>query len=439
MEKLHLLKHLEGCGCSISHRSILPLIEKQLSSKNKSPSYTPESVPQNKKMILKDKKSSSPILFLSNIPEVSLTTYQTLDQVSTLKEKDCYKFWDLSKKEKYLQLSWLQEIDWQGLDMSSLNGSVMSLEQKSWFSTIKIQPQKQNLEKISCPLSKFIAVDGMVRDDTKEKIKSFKLRIRPTKEQKSLLNQWAGSSRFLYNKSIGLLTNPKNNTLRSVYDLRDRLVTFKGKYLKTKNNFYNNKDWLKQVPKAIKQGAIAEAKANLSSCYTNLRNGNITSFTAPFKSKKQEMLKGWSMSLEKNNISKKGDQLFIFKESLGEMRYFKTKQLHKLIPSNKPLMDCKIQKSAYNEYFLIVPYKKIPKPLKQEIKNPAAGDPGVRKILTTYSPTLKESMIFGNRATTSLMSHLVQMDHLKSQLERPTIDRKKLKELLRQKSKKNFT
>ena len=97
---------------------------------------------------------------------------------------------------------------------------------------------------------------------------------------------------------------------------------------------------------------------------------------------------------------------------LNEMKYFNTKQLHKLITDVKPSMDCKIQKNKYNEYFLIIPIAYIPKAVKKEVINPVAIDPGIRKFLTTYAPNAKESFIFGNRWSTKITEHCIFVDKL---------------------------
>ena len=413
MERSNVSGHQEGCGCSICPQSI----QASKQTVKTSTSSIQESPQQNKKTTSNANKISFAPIFLTNIPDSSLTTYQTLDQVSTLKDPDCYKFWDSSRKEKYQHLSWLQETDWQGLDSNSSNGCVQSLELKSWFSTMKIQPQKQSCQKTSWQLSKYIVVDGMEKEDIpKQKTKARKLRLRPTPQQKRKLEQWSGCDRFLYNKAISLLANKKNKTLRNVFRLRDRFVTITGKYLNTKNNFYNNKPWLKDCPKSIKQGAIKDARSNYSSCWTNKNKGNIKEFKLPYKSKKQQKQKGWSVSLEKNNISKDDNKLYVFKKLLGEMRYYKTKQLHKLIPNSKPLMDCKIQKTAFGEYFLIVPYTCKAKKLVTECSNPVSVDPGIRKYVTTYAPNSRESLILGNRWSTRIMEHLIKLDNLYSDL-----------------------
>lgn len=221
-----------------------------------------------------------------------------------------------------------------------------------------------------------------------------------------MLSQWAGCYRFLYNKTVSLLTNPNNKTNKSYNTLRYRLTTVKSQKTKKLNTFFFNKPWLESCPTSIRKYAIKEATSNLKSCYTNLKNKNIQKFTSPYKTKKNEHLKGYSLPLEKNNVKKDKDRLLIFSE---EFRYYGTKQLHKLIPNMRPDMDCRIQKSAYDEYFLIVYYTcKQRKSVSKEYTNPVSIDPGIRKFMTTYS--LNESYLIGNRWSTKIMELLLQLD-----------------------------
>lgn len=259
-----------------------------------------------------------------------------------------------------------------------------------------------------------------------------KLKLNPTKEQKLKLNHWAGCVRFLYNKTISMLTNKNNKTLRNEFKLRDRLVTYKSKKTYNINSFYFNKPWLRNCPKTVKQGAIKEAIANLQSCFKNLQNKNISKFQAPYKTKKKESLKGWCFSVEKTSIHKTNDSLFICTDNLGEMKYYKTTQLHKLLPNKAPKYDCKIQKSMFGEYFLIIPYECSPKPIIKEIKNPVAIDPGIRKYLTTYAPNSKESYILGNRWSTIIMQKCIDLDKLSSIKKKDKIIKKKILKLRKQ-------
>jgi putative transposase len=248
-----------------------------------------------------------------------------------------------------------------------------------------------------------------------QKIKALKLRLNPNSHQKQMLNQWAGCYRYLYNKTIALLVNPKNSTLRDKLRLRNRLVTVKSRETKKHNSFYNNKPWLTLCPKAVRQGAVFQACANIKACFSNLRARNIKHFKKPYKTKKRQATHGWSMEVEKQNIHRKGNHLYIFETILGEMRYRGVKQLLKLFDNKMvPAMDCKIQKSAFGEYFLIVPVIKKCKPSPHVFSNPVAIDPGIRKYLTTYAPNSQEAFMMGHRWSTRIMNTLETLDYLYS-------------------------
>jgi len=241
-------------------------------------------------------------------------------------------------------------------------------------------------------------------------VKSLKLKLRPTKEQKIKLDHWSNCHRFTYNCAIRHFSNIKN-TYKTPQALFPRIVVNEKRGKKTINNFFNNKKWLLNCPSAIRKYSVKEAKSNLQSCYTNVRNKNIKQFQLPFKRKRTELIKGYCFSLEKNNIAKNKNKLYIFPKELGEMRYYKTKQLHKLIPSNKPLYDCKLRKTKYNEYYLLIP-RPIIKEKPKDINNIVSIDPGIRKFLVTYSPDKKEAYVIGNRAANELHNKLINVDYL---------------------------
>ena len=337
------------------------------------------------------------------------------DPASISRGPDFYEFWDPSKKELYQQLSWLQETEWLGLDSSSSNGSAKSLQQTSWFSTTRIQPQKQNLEKTLCPSFKYTVVDGMEDEDTPKTItKAFKLKIKPTLQQKILLNQWSGCLRVTYNKTICQLTTP-GNCHRTKISLQNRFVVNKDRKSHICNSFLEKRPWLKECPSSMRKYAVREAVANLKSCKTNKRSGNIESFSAPFKTKRKEASNGWCWSLEKMNVSVKKSKLFIFKSLLGEMKYVSTKQLKKLIEGNHPPSDCKILKDKYNDYYLVIPKNVKCQPRVKNITQVGSGDPGIRKFLTTYSPE-QGSLMYGVRWVENIMPLSLLHDSLQSKL-----------------------
>ena len=367
-------------------------------------SCIPESQVVNNKTTYKDKNN----ILKKIVKPKSSPIFKILHPDLISKEKALSKFWTQSKKKEYEQLSWLPKIEWQGLDSISSNGYVTNTEQKSWFSITKINHQQTNLEKTCSPSFKFTVVGGTEKEDTKI-TKSLKLRIFPTKEQNKILNKWSGSSRFTYNKTIACLNNPKNNCFNWM-KLRNRFVTSKTRR-GTINTFFNNKQWLLETPKSIRLSSVKEATKNLKACFTNLKNKNINSFNLQFKKKKNELQNGWCIGLEKNNVLKEGDKLTIFSDSLGEIKYARKKQLHKLIEGNKPLKDPRIQKDKFGDYYILLVFeKKIKKPPKIH-KTVRSYDPGVNIFLTGYDPSGEASLI-GKGAGDKIISLLEELDDL---------------------------
>jgi transposase len=183
------------------------------------------------------------------------------------------------------------------------------------------------------------------------------------------------------------------------------------------NSFFNNKPWLLDCPKDARQGAVHTALANIKACFSNLKAGNIDRFKAPVKRKKAEMQNGWSIEIEKRSVYKDGDKLMIWEKYLkGGMRYFGTKQLHKLIPDRHPLHDAKVQKSRFGEYFLVLSIDVHRRERAAEQRGGlVVGDPGVRKTLTTYSPDFRESFELGKGQASHLTPILLALDRTLSQ------------------------
>lgn len=374
----------------------------------------------SKKTTSSDNVTTLKPIYLTNIPDPNVCSSQTSRQGSTLKDKDCYAFWNESNKETYQQLSWLPKTDYPVSDTNLLNGCAYNTEQKSWFSITKIQPLKQNLEKTYLPSFKYIVVDGMAKEDTKETkvTKALKLRLNPTLEQKTIIKKWDGCSRFTYNKALDIINRTPNERVDK-FKLRNKFVTVTTRH-NTVNNFFNNKLWLLDCPKAIRKGAIDDLVTARKAALTNLKNKNIDHFKLRFRSKKD---KYFSLTLEKNNISRKDDKLFIFGNSLNEMKYRNTKQLHKLISSIHPTMDCKLQKDKFNDYYLVIPHSVEIR--KQPIKEGVVSiDPGIRKFLALYSPDDKSAHFIASRFMNIIKPLLYEIDNICSEMTK-TSGRKK--------------
>lgn len=245
---------------------------------------------------------------------------------------------------------------------------------------------------------------------------SYKLKLNLTKNQKTTLENWAGSSRFTYNKSIASLNNKKNSH-KNWQSLRNRYVTYKKQGKKGINNFFNNKEWLLDCPAHIRVNAVKEAVKNRKSCFTNKSNGNIDKFNMGFKTKRYSIMNGWTIEFDKINVIKNENKLYIYKRKLGEIRYYNKKQLHKLIPDKNPHHDVKLQKDRYGDYYLILVNET--KSLSPSIlhENVISCDPGVSCYLATYSPNGIGKMIASHYDRT-LLQKLYKLDNLISNCKR---------------------
>lgn len=261
------------------------------------------------------------------------------------------------------------------------------------------------------------------------------MRLYPNCLQKSILAKWAGSARYTYNKTIATLNNNKNNC-KSWMGLRNRFVTAKTRK-NIQNNFFNNKQWLLETPKHIRMSSVKLAISMRKSALTNVRHGNIGFFKMKYKTKKKEMANGYSLNIEKNSIQKKDNRLIILSKSLGNVKYGRCKQLHKLIPNNKPEHDTKIQKDKFGDYYLLLTHTISVKNHPILHKTVASYDPGVINYQTCYRPDGK-AVIIGKNCDKKIIKMCEGIDGLISQLATRQNDKKYVKRKLLYTRKKLF-
>jgi putative transposase len=389
-----------------------------------------EFLQQNSEKISNANSSICENIILTNKINDELKRSRTSDQVSTSRDPACYEYWDPSCKGMYHTLSWLHETAWQDLDWSSFTGCVDDPKHKSWFSMTHLQSQKKSLARTSWPLFKCTVVDGTERAATETEpepeqmvTRSYKLKLRPSQEQKRTLSRWAGCARVTYNKALHSLLKYHDNS-KHKYALRNRFVTVKSRSGKL-NNFFANKGWLKQSPKSIRQSAVEEAVAARKAALTNKQRGNIQKFDLRFKTKKNELQRGWSLKCDKANVKfvhedvvgsdgrrKQNIKLVMFNTMFGEVRYYSQKQAKKFFGGlTQPPSDPRIRKDQYGEYYLIFSIKKPVAPTRA-VKEVVSVDPGIRRFATLYSPTSDSASIVGKNYTKVITPLLLQLDGL---------------------------
>lgn len=314
-----------------------------------------ELVPKNKKMTLNDKKIfSEPTILITN-------WLQMLGRELIGREKDLYPFWTLQCLG-ISQSLWLPT-ETDSVDSHSISSNTFSnheeLNSLCWMKKI-INPKIQNSQMTYCPSYMFIPVETWEGED----IRTRRVRIYPTVNQKKQLKKWIGTSRYVYNRS---LVEFKKENSGNFYSLRNKFVT-------AKNN-PNIQPWELETPKDIRAGAIRDMMKGYKTAITNIKRGNINHFNLRFRNKKHES----SIEIPKTAISIKKGNFQVYKTYLGTIKTSKDKYMRNLTIDYDCRLHCKQDK-----WFIYVPVK-----VKMNTNMPkhysCALDPGTRKFQTIYS------------------------------------------------------
>ena len=354
---------------------------------------------------------------------LNMNSLRTLDQESTLAEKDSGKFWTsyLKKKSKRLWLPLMTDSPDSVLNCSNIF-STNSVPNSKVLIPIPINHQMKNLQKTSYRSLQFLQQDTTEEGDINL---TRKIRIYPNENQKRFFNKCFGTTRYIYNKVVELVNKKYKEAIEKATEQSNLGCVFKNKkeeqcckeimedtkyfckvhkksklkydfklslpYLR-KEVLTNNKDitedfiWLKEVPYDTRQLVIKDFIGAYKSALTNIRNGNIKCFNLNYKSKKD------NTSIFHINKKAIDTKLNIFKRlKIGRLRT--TKKMKKWISKNiKDIeCDCKIIKQQAGRYYLLLTQKKHLNGLQEKYRiNPLCHsvslDPGERTFQTFYSP-----------------------------------------------------
>ena len=366
---------------------------------------------QNRKMILNDKELSW--LLATRGTESSRTS----DQESIGAAKDFSPFWNPQCLETSKKLWLPRETDCVASPLSSSNGFFATQGLDSRCSNMLISPQNKSSLTTCSPLSKSFAVGGTARDDTEVTVMR-RVKLNPTPNQKALLTKFANGARFTYNAAVEKVNGGAKVNKMS---LRNEVVT------KKDNAFFDDKAWLLETPKAIRQQAVFEACKNFKSCFSNLKAKNITHFKMQFKSRRA---KTWTLGIERAvkrgpdvKVREKAQgRVNIFPDTLGAFGYY-----GKLPFDETPPSDCSIHKDAGGRYFLQVPIKRPVQKHQCDARPVVALDPGVRKFLTGFR-TDATACVLGAGFADNLVRLLGHIDAIDSEMTQvDAIRRKRLR------------
>jgi putative transposase len=271
-------------------------------------------------------------------------------QESISKGKDCKPYWSDLCAANSLRLLLPVATDCADSDLNYSSSWQNKTVAKSWFSTELFTAQKPNSQALFLPSFTSSVAEGTPCEVTARKSRKIRLSLNP--EQKALLKQWFGVSRFVYNTTIKYLQEPGT----------------KANWLTIKTGILNSlPEWAKSVPFQIKSIAIKDACLTVKAAKQGFsKDGQIRK--CKFRSRKDTKQ---SIYVPKSAIKDCG----VYHSILGKC------QLKEALPI--AFSDGRLT-LVYGEYYLIVSEE------VQQVKTDKQGrlvalDPGVRTFMTFFS------------------------------------------------------
>ena len=380
------------------------------------------SLPKSKWTIFLDNLNT-----LKNQNSLVIELLQILLQELISREKVCQPFWNPAYKDVSENL-WLPTgTDFVGLDSTLLNNWSQKQEVKLQFlKIVTTKLQNKNSQKTFCPSSMSFLVDKWENEAMPiVKIKTLKIKIYPTTKQKTLIDQFINTSRFVYNRTLEHIN--KGHKINFI-DLRDLLVTENSKKgleeYKSYDIFINElrkqkketkddnekkiidekikeihqmrRDKMKEfdysknflihsfeteTPKDIRACAVKRCCDAFKTGFSNLRNGNIKFFNMQFKKKTEQKQ---TIELTPKIISIQNDNIKIAPE------FFKDDCILKIDKHNKrKIKNLKIENNvdivrSNQGYYLYLSIKTEPKGC-DKLDIVAGVDLGIRTFATVHS------------------------------------------------------
>lgn len=343
---------------------------------------TVESVQPNSETTSDDKLISC----LSDIQAPKSSKISAVD--STLKGKDCKPYWSDLCAVTSSQLLLPVATDYADSDLNYSGSWLSKTVDKSWFLSNLFTVQKPNSQPIFLP--SFTSFHAECTDSEATARRSRKIRIFLNPEQKALLKQWFGVSRFVYNTTIKYLQEP--GTKASWMAIKTEIL-------------HGLPDWTKAVPFQIKSIAIKDACLAVKAAKKRFKkDGQICK--CMFRSRKDTKQ---SLFVPKTAIKACG----IYHSILGSCR------LKETLP--KSFSDGRLT-LAYGEYYLVVSEEVQPTATDNQGRL-VALDPGVRTFMTYFSENSFGWL--GNNSNLFIQKLCFRLDKLVSQISKSSSQQKR--------------
>lgn len=260
-------------------------------------------------------------------------------------EKDYIPFWDSHCEVISSHLLSYTQIDSASLEPTSSSEMV----DNSWFLTERRFHQNNN-PNLQSYTSSLVECEDL--EDTQ--IKSRKIRIYPTQQQKILFKQWFGVARKFYNETLTIYKNGSEKSWDKVY-----------KDIAEQNKEH---DYIKSVPYQIKKVSVKDYREALS-INKKIAKRSGKPFDMKFKSKKNTKQ---SCFIPKTAISSSG----IYHTIAGKL-----KMKERVWFEN--VGDCRLV-LEFGKWFIVIPREIKTTPIENQ-EGVVAIDPGVRTFATYFS------------------------------------------------------
>ena len=272
----------------------------------------------------------------------------------TSKENNCSSCSKNVQWEESVKSLLPTETDFADLDLNCLSGSSLKTLLNSWFSNNRNYLLNKSLLQTCYPSSPSFHVEFTDSENTVQR--SRKIRVYPTPEQKNILNNWFGASRFAYNQTVEFLRQP---------DTKAQWKSIKTDLMR------DMPEWSKEVPYQIKSVAIRDCCQAVSSAKKRFKQtGKFND--VKFRSKKRG---DNNLFIPQTAVSENG----VYHTILGKL---KTAE-----PLWKPTHDCRMVLQN-GRYFVIVPIDVAVKRPENQRLSSCALDCGVRTFQTVFSKEL---------------------------------------------------
>ena len=255
-------------------------------------------------------------------------------------------------------------------------------------------------------------------------MKTLKIQLDLTKNQKILLNEYFNTSRFVYNRTREYIKECRENKIQipSKYSLRNMFITantklsdrtkeiddeimmLKKRKLMSKEelqdtikrlklekkriinetdsvNNENVNEWELRTPKEIRFNSLKTALANYKTCMTQVKRGNIKMFSLENKKSKDSD----TIELDKCYIDISNNEFIVLPSIWKDDKYVKIKNNKLWTKINKIGIQCnpKILKIGNSEYYLLISYEDQIKP-NSNFNRICGIDLGIRTMATVY-------------------------------------------------------